>query len=375
MIPCEGSNLADDLPSNAQKMNTMKPLLFSIAVLGAGSLLAQTPTAADSTGLPGDNFSLQAALDLFKSSPNMESFEKALNDPEKKINNLDLNGDGNVDYIRVVDNKDGDAHAIVLQVPVNGKEAQDVAVIELEKTGENTAKAQIQGDAILYGDSVLFEPVGENVKGPKGVSGPDFGDYAPVFVVVNVWGWPCVRYVYEPAYVVWVSPWYWDYYPGWYRPWHPYSWHAYYGYNYHYHSWCRPVYHNDFHSASVVYAHRRSTSTMVAERTRPAREAHMARMTEQHRTRATPPNSGGERNMARPANGQRTQQTPGVQQKNGAGGRPMTPANKAGQGKQARPAAKPTNPQARPQRAPQQRAPRPARAPKAPKQGGGGRHR
>ncbi len=78
--------------------------------------------------LPGDQFSLRGALDLLKQSNSPEEFEKLLNSEKNDVNNLDLNQDGEVDYVRVIDRKDGDAHAIVLQVPVSTSENQDVAV-------------------------------------------------------------------------------------------------------------------------------------------------------------------------------------------------------------------------------------------------------
>ena len=49
--------------------------------------------------VPGDNFSLEGALELFKKSASPEEFERSLNDPDSRVNNLDLNGDGYIDYI------------------------------------------------------------------------------------------------------------------------------------------------------------------------------------------------------------------------------------------------------------------------------------
>ena len=87
---------------------------------------------ADSTGLPGDNFSLQGALGLLKQSKTLEEFEKKLNTKDNSVNNLDLDGNGKTDYIRVVDLEKDNAHALVLQVAVSKTEKQDVAVIEIE---------------------------------------------------------------------------------------------------------------------------------------------------------------------------------------------------------------------------------------------------
>ena len=56
--------------------------------------------------VPGDNFSLEGALELFKKSSSPEEFERLLNSSDSKVNNLDLNEDGFVDYIKVIDRND-----------------------------------------------------------------------------------------------------------------------------------------------------------------------------------------------------------------------------------------------------------------------------
>jgi len=54
------------------------------------------------SGLPGDNLNLYGVLNLFQQSPTLEQFEKSLNAEDQKVNNLDLNNDGKIDYIHVV---------------------------------------------------------------------------------------------------------------------------------------------------------------------------------------------------------------------------------------------------------------------------------
>ncbi len=39
----------------------------------------------DSTGMPGDNFSLQGALEMFKQASSIEEFEKLINTESKPI--------------------------------------------------------------------------------------------------------------------------------------------------------------------------------------------------------------------------------------------------------------------------------------------------
>ena len=46
---------------------------------------------------------LRAVADVFADSRNLEEFERRLNDYDEGINNLDLNQDGQVDYLRVIE--------------------------------------------------------------------------------------------------------------------------------------------------------------------------------------------------------------------------------------------------------------------------------
>lgn len=242
---------------------------FCIATLNCFAQGKDEANTADSTGLPGDHFSLHGALDLFKSSSSLEDFEKKLNIEDNAVNNLDLNGDGDIDYIRVIDNKKDSAHAIVLQVPVNETESQDVAVIELEKNGNQSAIVQIIGDEELYGDNNIVEPFEEkegveDTKGKKGPSAPSF--MPPIRVVVNVWMWPCVKFVYAPAYVVWVSPWKWHKYPMWWKPWRPHPWRWHHNHCMHYHAFYHPVKTHRVITAHKVYSPHRKTSVVVKNR-------------------------------------------------------------------------------------------------------------
>jgi hypothetical protein len=227
---------------------------------------AQNKSGVDSTGLPGDNFSLQGALAMFKKASSPEEFEKMINSEDNGVNNLDLNDDGETDYIRVIDKSDKDAHAFVLQVAVSEKENQDIAVIELEKTGDQEAVVQIVGDEDIYGEAVIVEPgdagnsfVEENTEAVTGGPYIDEADLATPGIVVNVWFWPSVRYVYGPVYRPWISPWRWHYYPTWWRPWRPLRWHAFRPRFYHYHPSFVVV-----HTHRVMRAHRVYTPVRVS---------------------------------------------------------------------------------------------------------------
>jgi hypothetical protein len=250
-------------------MKTLKfsPFLGALALLlFAGTLFAQSDMESDSTGLPGDHFSLEAAIELFKKSTSPEDFEKRLNSEKNDVNNLDLNEDGEVDYIRVVDNSEGDVHALVLQIAVSETESQDVAVIEIEKQGNENALLQIVGDEDLFGEQTIAEPFEE----AKVKSGKDKGpavQVAPIRVVVNVWLWPSVRFMYAPAYRSWVSPWRYRVYPSYWRPWRPHPWRVFHLRATPYRAHCRVVRTHRVVRAHAVYAPHRAHSKVVRTRT------------------------------------------------------------------------------------------------------------
>jgi hypothetical protein len=248
---------------------------------------AQNKSGVDSTGLPGDNFSLQGALAMFKKAASPEEFEKLINTEDNGVNNLDLNEDGETDYVRVIDKADNDVHAFVLQVAISEKESQDIAVIELEKTGDQQADIQIVGDEDLYGEEVVVEPgddgnalfINENEETVTG--GPYISEATPG-VIVNVWFWPSVRFIYGPVYRPYVSAWRWHYYPTWWRPWRPLGWHAFRPRFYHYHPAFVVVHTNRIVRAHRLYAPARVTSVTV--RTRHATAVNNYRVT---RTKTT----------------------------------------------------------------------------------------
>lgn len=271
-------------------MKPIKITLIACMLSFAGSAFAQQSeqiNLADSTGLPGDNFSLQGALAMFKESTSLEDFEKRINQKDNNVNNLDLNADGKVDYVRVVADKKDDAHIVVLQVPVSKAELQDVAVIEIEKDGNESAYIQILGDETLYGETIVVEPKEDGEPSDPGVikKGPAGYTYSYPRFYFNVWFWPCIRWMYAPVYVVYISPWYWDYWPGWWSPWYPYPWRYHYmsAWHYHHHYHYAPYHRSTY--AHAIYTPRRSRSDVVYNRTRPVREQYKATQTQTSRPR------------------------------------------------------------------------------------------
>jgi len=173
----------------------MKILIITLAILVALPLaaLADETTIVSAASEAAEGLDLNVVAELFKEAETLEDFERDLNDPEIGVNNLDLNDDGEVDFIRVLDEFDGDTHIIVLQVLLGDDEFQDVAYIEVERTGDDY-NLQVHGHASFYGPNYYIVPH------------------------AHVHTWPCVVWIYGPRYHPYHSGWYWGHYPHWYRP-------------------------------------------------------------------------------------------------------------------------------------------------------------
>lgn len=192
-------------------------LLFLVVAMSLSGF-SQTDSSKGELGLPGDNLDLYAVLDIFQKSKTIEDFEKALNDEKTKINNLDLNGDKKVDFIKVETKKSGEDFTFILRDPISKTETQDVAVILVSKDKNKKVTLQIVGDKDLYGKDYIVEP---SETGKGGITAnPAYTGKDPVTVnapasttTVIVEQAPIIQYVYSPAYIPYYPPYYYGYYP------------------------------------------------------------------------------------------------------------------------------------------------------------------
>jgi hypothetical protein len=194
-------------------------LLYLVAAMSllSQSAFSQTETDTSLLGLAGDNLDLYAVLDLFQKSKTIEEFEKSLNEQKAGINNMDLDLDKKVDFIKVVTKQKDSSFSFILQIAVSEKETQDVAVILLDKDKKGKVTMQIVGDKELYGNNYVVEPKPStpSVTPNPGYVGPEpvtvKVEAAPTTVVVQ--SAPIVQYVYSPAYVPYYPPYYYGFYP------------------------------------------------------------------------------------------------------------------------------------------------------------------
>lgn len=252
------------------KKSIITSILAALAVIGSTIMAQDYPD--EYLGLPGDNLNLYAVMNLFQNSETLEGFERNLNDENSRINNLDLNSDNLIDYIRVNDYVNGNVHTIVLQAVLGRSDVQDVAVFTVERLRDGSVQIQLVGDELLYGRNYIIEPIYAETPNP-GYTGGATRDNVTVVrtTYVEVATWPVIRFIFLPHYSVWRSSWYWGYYPRYWNPWRPYYWHYYYGYHYHWHPHYYSHYHRwDHHRYShwndVYYNRLRSHSHSVSSR-------------------------------------------------------------------------------------------------------------
>ena len=100
----------------------------------------------------GDNLDLKALGELVRTSRDATSIEKQLNSPGS-INNIDLNGDGNVDYIKVTEYPAGpNTQGFSFTVDLTDTEKQEIATIEISQNpATSQATMNINGNQNVYG--------------------------------------------------------------------------------------------------------------------------------------------------------------------------------------------------------------------------------
>ena len=190
-------------------------LFFILSTISIGQLSIaradQTVTVTATNADISEDLDLKTVATLFGQAKDLEQFEQMLNNPDSAFSNLDLNGDGNVDYLRVIETADQNRHLVVIQAVLAKDIYQDVASIFVEKDPESeSVTVQVIGDEYIYGADYIIEPV---------------YIYRPM---IYDWFW-------GPSWVCWHSPFYWDYWPTWWHPYHCIAHHLYWDHIYWHH--------------------------------------------------------------------------------------------------------------------------------------------
>lgn len=99
---------------------------------------------------------LTAVGELLERAEDAKSLERLLNDPETGANNLDLNADGKVDFIKVTEFGSGDVRGFSLSTEVAPNQEQEIATIKIQKEPDESADVQMQGNSTIYGNNQYY---------------------------------------------------------------------------------------------------------------------------------------------------------------------------------------------------------------------------
>jgi hypothetical protein len=158
-----------------------------------------TPSESSVTVTPevanlGQGLDLQMLGEMVKNSTNAQDVEDKLNSTGS-INNLDLDNDGNVDYVKVTEYGNGNNRGLSFTVDLAGGQTQEIATIQIENGNNNYANMNIQGNQNLYGND---------------------GFYTSRYSVGDIL---LMHYLFAP-HRYYVSPYRYGYYPRYYHPYH-----------------------------------------------------------------------------------------------------------------------------------------------------------
>ena len=133
---------------------------------------------------------LNAVAAAFAEARSVREFEQIINSSRYMINNLDLNRDGWIDYLRVIEMRSGAYHTLLIQACLAPSVFQDVATLVAERLADRLY-VEVIGDPYLYGYNYIVCPV--FIKRP------------PMWEVYG-----------HASYSPWSSPYYYNYWPSYY---------------------------------------------------------------------------------------------------------------------------------------------------------------
>ncbi len=177
---------------------------------GSSSADSQAPPAegddvtviADKAASEG--LDLELLVPLVREAKDAEDLERRLNEKDG-INNLDLNADGKVDFIKVTEFGNKDAYGFSLTTQPEEGQEQELATIEIKRDDEEKATVQVSGNQQIYGSNHY---------------------HTATFPAA---GWFLLGYLMAP-HPPYFSPFSWGYYPSYWSPWYPRPYHSYVSY-------------------------------------------------------------------------------------------------------------------------------------------------
>jgi hypothetical protein len=167
-------------------------MAFGISGCGGGRDSGPTNVTINANSDLSKGLDLTALGELMKKTKDAKTLEEELN-KEGSINNVDLDGDGKVDYLKVTEYGSGNERGLSITDEVKKGETQEIATVQINKTNEQQGEVNVQGNQDIYGQQANYH------------SSFTFTD----FLIMS--------YLFSP-HPYYMSPWGFGYYPGYYRP-------------------------------------------------------------------------------------------------------------------------------------------------------------
>lgn len=125
----------------------MKKILIGLGLMVVAAGCSQNPPQQNNVTIQSSapaGFDVNKLAQLVKTSTDPQTLEKAINDPNNHINNLDLDKDGNIDYLKV---EEPGKNRLNVVDDVSDADSVTVARINIEPNqGSNTADLSVQGN-------------------------------------------------------------------------------------------------------------------------------------------------------------------------------------------------------------------------------------
>jgi hypothetical protein len=140
------------MPATTHKIIMKKIFIALTGLVVSISACSQNPPQQNNVTIENNTtagFDVNKLAQFVKNSTDPQTLEKAINNPANQINNLDLDKDGNIDYLKV---QEADNNKLNVIDDVSNSQSVTVASVNIQPTGNNnTANLDIQGNPTYVG--------------------------------------------------------------------------------------------------------------------------------------------------------------------------------------------------------------------------------
>lgn len=141
--------------------STMKKncIFIVLCIIGLCSVNSQHRIKPQSAVPVAQNLDMKAVATALGLASSIDDFERKLNDPGLRLNNMDLDLDKKVDFLRVVEIRKDGLHQLIIESVSENKKNRDIATILIDKGHLHEIVIQIIGNPGIYGSNYITAPL------------------------------------------------------------------------------------------------------------------------------------------------------------------------------------------------------------------------